>query len=329
MQLLRWFDREKRTLPWRGEKDPYRILVSEVMLQQTRVAVVVERYQQFLRQFSSVSRLARAKEESVLAAWSGLGYYRRARALHAAARRVQKNGSFPASAEELAQLPGIGRYTAAAVASIAFGEPVAVVDGNVKRVLQRLIGVELSSNDHWQMAQELLDLRRPGDFNQAMMELGATICLPGQPVCTRCPVVKFCASRGTSNEKKISSLRKKATLLYLLARRNDAILLRRRPANVSLMPGMWELPQLERTDIRGKTPVLKLRHSITTTDYSILIYANGRKRPGDGVWCPLRAVGRLPLTGLARKALRRLGLIPWFRQSNLISGKSSVAFRLM
>ena len=214
------------------------------------------------------------------------------------------------------------------MASIAFDEPVAVVDGNVKRVLQRLIGVELSSNDHWQMAQELLDLRRPGDFNQAMMELGATICLPGHPICARCPVRNFCASRGTSNEKKVAALRKKATLSYLLVRRGDSVLLRQRPAKVSLMPGMWELPQVQRVHTK-EIPLLKLRHSITTTDYSILVYANGRKRPGDGVWCPLRAVGRLPLTGLARKALRRLGLIPWFRQSNLISGKSSVAFRLM
>src|SRR5215471_3048121 len=195
MQLLRWFDREKRTLPWRGEKDPYRILVSEVMLQQTRVAVVVERYQQFLRQFSSVSRLARAKEESVLAAWSGLGYYRRARALHAAARRVQKNGSFPASAEELAQLPGIGRYTAAAVASIAFDEPVAVVDGNVERVLERLLGREDGKQAAWQRAETLLDRVRPGDSNQAMMELGATVCTPRAPQCLICPVNSFCVTR--------------------------------------------------------------------------------------------------------------------------------------
>jgi len=309
LHLLRWFDREKRSLPWRGEKDPYRILVSEVMLQQTRVAVVVERYQQFLRQFPSVSRLARAKEESVLAAWSGLGYYRRARALHDAAKQVQRNGAFPASAAELAQLPGIGRYTAAAVASIAFDEPAAVVDGNVKRVLQRLSGRELSRNDHWQIAQELLELRRPGDFNQAMMELGATVCLPGQPVCTRCPVVKFCASRGTSNEKKLSVRRRKATLLYLLARRGDAIFLQPRPATISLMPGMWELPQTQRAQTNKEIPVLKLRHSITTTDYSILVYACGPRRVREGLWCPLRTVGRLPLTGLARKILRRLELI--------------------
>src|SRR5947209_776201 len=134
--LLRWYEREQRTLPWRGETDPYRILVSEIMLQQTRVAVVEERYKKFLQQYPTVRALAGAKEESVLAAWSGLGYYRRARNLHAAAKQISATGSFPRTVAELMRLPGIGRYTASAVASIAFGEPVAVVDGNVKRVLQ-------------------------------------------------------------------------------------------------------------------------------------------------------------------------------------------------
>jgi len=195
------------------------------------------------------------------------------------------------------------------VASIAFDEPVAVVDGNVKRVLQRLIGGELSGNDHWQMAQELLDLRRPGDFNQAMMELGATICLPGHPICARCPVRNFCASRGTSNEKKVAALRKKATLSYLLVRRGDSVLLRQRPAKVSLMPGMWELPSVKHAQTRNEIPVLKLRHSITTTDYSILVYADSREGLREGTWYPLRAVHRLPLTGLARKILHRLELM--------------------
>jgi len=311
--LLRWYDREKRTLPWRGESDPYRILVSEIMLQQTRVVVVKERYQGFLRQFPSVSRLARASEESVLAAWSGLGYYRRARALRAAARHIHDQGAFPGAAAELAQLPGIGRYTAAAVSSIAFGEPVAVVDGNVKRVLQRLSGEELSlslSNDaYWQWAQELLEKRRPGDFNQALMELGATLCLPGQPVCGRCPVVDFCASRGAGNVRTRNP-RKKASLSYLLVQRPGAVLLQQRSASLSLMPGMWELPSLKRPETKGKIPILKLRHSITTTDYSILVFSSdgGKKRP-KGAWTPLRSINRLPLTGLARKILGRLQLL--------------------
>src|SRR6201996_8545263 len=135
--LLGWYHQHKRKLPWRGESDPYKILVSEIMLQQTRVAVVEDRYKKFIAQFPTVEKLARAQEQTVLAAWSGLGYYRRARNLHAAAKEVAKNSGFPRNAEALRELPGIGRYTANAVASIAFGEPVAVVDGNVKRVLQR------------------------------------------------------------------------------------------------------------------------------------------------------------------------------------------------
>ena len=313
-KLLRWFEREKRSLPWRGESDPYRILVSEIMLQQTRVAVVTERYKQFLRKFPTVSRLARANESSVLAAWSGLGYYRRARNLHAAAKHIHSNGRFPTSAAELTQLPGIGRYTAAAVASIAFSEPVAVVDGNVKRVIRRLARKQASDHVCWETAQELLAVRRPGDFNQAMMELGATICLPGMPVCGRCPVAGFCQSRGadgrsiSASQPRAPALqRKKEILRYLLARHNGSVLLQQRPASASLMPGMWELPPLE---VKGemKAPILTLRHSITTTDYSVLIF-EGLPRNSTAVWIPLRAANRLPLTGLARKALRRLQLL--------------------
>src|SRR5712671_1694640 len=137
--LLAWYQESQRKLPWRGATDPYHILVSEIMLQQTRVAVVEERYRKFIGRFPSTERLARAKEATVLAAWSGLGYYRRARALHGAAKDVVRRGKFPRTAAELMELPGVGRYTAAAVASIAFGEPVAVVDGNVKRVLERVV----------------------------------------------------------------------------------------------------------------------------------------------------------------------------------------------
>lgn len=308
-KLLRWYDREKRSLPWRGETDPYRILVSEIMLQQTRVAVVKERYRKFLRQFPTVSRLAAAKEDSVLAAWSGLGYYRRARALHAAARSVRENGAFPGSAVELMQLPGIGRYTAAAVASIAFGEPAAVVDGNVKRVLQRLNGRELSDDEYWKIAGDLLEKSRPGDFNQALMELGATVCLPGQPLCAQCPVTTFCASRGASTRNPDRQARKKATLSYLLARKEGAVFLQQRPADVSLMPGMWELPQLKEKPPESNLPVLKLRHSITTTDYTILVYVSPQKKPKSGTWVKLQSAQRFALTGLTRKIFRTLELI--------------------
>lgn len=306
--LLRWFDREKRNLPWRGETDPYRILVSEIMLQQTRVAVVEERYPKFLRQFPNISRLARASQDSVLAAWSGLGYYRRARALHEACKQVARAGAFPRTAAELAELPGIGRYTAAAVASIAFGEPVAVVDGNVQRVLERCAGRELSVKDCWEIAEDLLERRRPGDFNQAMMELGATICLPGQPLCSRCPVIRFCASAKAVHTGKRNGSRKKGQLNYFLARKNDAVLLRRREPDLSLMPGMWELPEAKDQTENAKTPILQLRHSITTTDYSVLVFSTCKAKL-EGEWVPVRAIGRLPLTGLARKILHHLELL--------------------
>ena len=304
--LLRWYDREQRTLPWRGEQDPYRILVSEIMLQQTRVAVVEERYKTFIRQFPTAARLASAREQTVLAAWSGLGYYRRARALHAAAKEIAGNGDFPRTVEELQELPGVGRYTAAAVASIAFGEPAAVVDGNVKRVLGRVLGRELAEQQCWATAGELLDRRRPGDFNQAMMELGAMICVPGgEPLCSACPVAALCVSRGAAPKRRPSP-RRKALLHYALARRNGSVLLRQRPLESALMPGMWELPERR---ARSQEPLLRLRHSITTTDYTVLVFpANGRSKSG-GRWVPLQRVERMALTGLARKILREAGIL--------------------
>jgi A/G-specific adenine glycosylase len=300
--LLRWFDREKRALPWRGESKPYRILVSEIMLQQTRVAVVEERYKRFLRRFPTVKRLARAREQTVLAAWSGLGYYRRARSLHVAAKLIAHAGDFPKNAAALAELPGVGRYTANAVASIAFSEPVPVVDGNVKRVLQRLLARTLSDDQCWEAAAELLEQRRPGDFNQAMMELGALVCLPGQPLCGQCPVLALCASRGAGTGRK-QSPRRKAVLHYALACRNGDVFLQQRPRSSSLMPGMWELPECRKALARRK-PLLRLKHSITVTDYAVFVVAGKGPPAGQGRWVPLRRVERLALTGLARKILR-------------------------
>jgi len=306
--LLRWFSKKQRKLPWRGETDPYRILVSEIMLQQTRVAVVKERYKKFLRQFPTAQRLARAREQTVLAAWSGLGYYRRARALHAAAKEIAGNGGFPSSSVALRELPGVGRYTASAVASIAFGEPVPVVDGNVQRVLQRLHGNQLSDKACWQTAGELLDQRHPGDFNQAMMELGALVCLPRQPLCQACPVAALCASRGAGARRQ-QAPRRKAVLTYALTRRNGHVFLQQRAKDSSLMPGMWELPALNAKEKAGKTPLLKLRHSITTTNYTVFVFSSTTGNASAGRWISLRSVERLPLTGLARKVMNKLALL--------------------
>jgi A/G-specific adenine glycosylase len=306
-RLLRWFHQHQRKLPWRSERDPYRILVSEIMLQQTRVAVVEERYKQFIAQFPTVQKLARAREQTVLAAWSGLGYYRRARNLHAAAKEIAANSGFPATAATLRELPGIGRYTAAAVASIALGEPAAVVDGNVKRVLDRVFPAQAKTGEerYWELASALLDNRNPGDFNQAMMELGALVCLPGQPLCNQCPVSSLCAASGPV-ARKPRQARRRAVLRYALAWKEDRVLLQQRPQHSSLMPGMWELPLMEKDAIVAGEPLFKLRHSITTTDYTIYVHTAALDDSCGGKWISFRAAKRLPLTGLTRKILERL-----------------------
>ena len=197
-ELLGWYREHSRDLPWRGVRNPYATWLSEIMLQQTRVATVIERYVEFLRRFPTLESLAEAKEEDVLALWSGLGYYRRAHMLHRAAQFVQREfgGKLPRTAHGLRTLPGVGEYTAAAIASIAFGESIAVVDGNVERVLLRILGLAEDRSGKararlMQVAQSLVPpaakrkerSNPPGDHNQAMMELGATVCLPRQPLC--------------------------------------------------------------------------------------------------------------------------------------------------
>jgi A/G-specific adenine glycosylase len=302
-RLLDWFDRHKRDLPWRQDRDPYRVWLSEVMLQQTRVAAVTDHYRKFLRRFPTIEKLASARESSVLAAWSGLGYYRRARMLHTAAKKIVKEleGKVPGSAADLRVLPGIGRYTAAAIASIAFDQPVAVVDGNVERVLQRVQGRNLAGEELWRSAGELLNRRRPGDFNQAMMELGATTCLPRQPQCLLCPVSDLCATRGELHRPGNRSRQIKREISYALACRDGAIFMVKRPKTATLMPGMWELPE---TSVNGTTASwLTLRHSITVTDYLVRVMQSLPPDGVDGRWVPKSQVTALPLTGLARKIL--------------------------
>jgi len=302
-RLLRWFDRNRRQLPWRADRDPYHVWLSEVMLQQTRVSVVCERYPAFLSRFPDVERLASAKLPEVLASWSGLGYYRRARALHAAARHLIQHGGFPRTAEELAALPGIGRYTAAAIASIAFDQACAVVDGNVERVLGRMFRV--SGQHVWRAAAELLHPRRPGDFNQAMMELGATVCLPQAPLCDECPVFAWCRTRGAA-KSRAGFPRRRKRIAYRLPVRDQSVFLVRRGNHKSLMPGMWELPQ---TRPGAGEPILRLRHAITNTDYRVSVYGAKTGNGSAGRWLKLTDVERLPLTGLTRKILRQSNLI--------------------
>ena len=341
-QLLTWYDAHARALPWRESRDPYCIWLSEIMLQQTRVAAVIAHYEEFLRRFPTVEKLARAREASVLAAWSGLGYYRRARMLHAAAKVVvrKQGGKFPATSKELQDLPGIGRYTAAAIASIAFGEPVAVVDGNVERVLQRFLGRRLAGQDFWLTAEALLDRGRPGDFNQAMMELGATVCSPRGPVCLACPVVNMCATRGEMAGSAQPARQKKREIHYVLDFREDggraggAVFLVQRPRDARLMAGMWELPELagpvvgagekriphfarnDKLGDKNDTPIgesdprllFSVRHSITVTDYTVRVWRMSAPSGIRGQWFALDRLKRVALTGLARKILRRAGL---------------------
>jgi len=308
-KLLAWYDAHARDLPWRENRDPYRVWVSEIMLQQTRVAAVIEHYRKFLRRFPTVQTLAAAREASVLAAWSGLGYYRRARMLHAAAKVVarERGGNLPETADEWRTLPGVGRYTAAAIASIAFGKAVAVVDGNVERVLQRITGKAISGELVWRQAESWLDRRRPGDFNQAMMELGATVCTPRGPACLTCPLVELCVARGelAGGEKKSRQLRR--VIHYALHRRDGSVFLTQRPAEAQLMAGMWELPEIP-PPADHNAPFLTVRHSITVTDYTVHVWPVSAHLNGE--WWRADRLPKVALTGLARKILRKSGIIP-------------------
>ncbi len=290
-ELFTWYRKHARNLPWRGIRNPYATWLSEIMLQQTRVATVAERYVEFLRRFPTLESLAEAKEEDVLALWSGLGYYRRAHLLHRAAQFVQRelHGKLPRSAHGLRTLPGVGEYTAAAIASIAFGEPIAVLDGNVERVLLRVLGLaeDRSAKARARLtsaAQALVPppakrkerSNPPGDHNQAMMELGATICLPRQPLCLECPVMNLCRTRGehptAARDKPQSRI---VAHLLTLRKRGTAteVLLLRRPPDAALMPKMLELPPLPLESVEGREPVLRLRHAITNTNYYVQIFA--------------------------------------------------------
>ncbi len=284
-KLLAWYEISRRELPWRKTQDPYRIWISEIMLQQTRVAAVIPHYQKFLRRFPTVHKLASARESSVLAAWSGLGYYRRARMLHAASKQTVRNyaGKLPNDQDELMGLPGIGRYTSAAIASIAYGQPVALVDGNVRRVLQRLIGKPTTDSQTWQIAERLLSYENPGNFNQAFMELGALVCAPREPKCATCPVTALCVTRGPLLRIANRTRQKKRTISYALNCWNGSVFLVKRPQEASPMPGMWELPEAAGIN-DAKAPTFTLRHSITVTDYTVRV-VRGRfpaDSPGDG-----------------------------------------------
>lgn len=269
--LLAWYAACRRDLPWRRTRDPWAVWVSEIMLQQTRVDTVMPYFERFMARFPTPLALAEAPEDQVLAAWSGLGYYRRARMLHAGARVVADRSEMPRTREGLLELPGVGRYTAGAIASIAFDEPVGLVDGNVARVLSRIFVLEedmrrAGMKRAEQLAEELVPARAPGDWNQALMELGATICTPRSPSCDRCPVAASCRARAEGRVSELPVLGEKVKpkpqqVQSLVARTKDGRVLLARRRSAGLFGGLWEPPSLDgdetaRADLLARFPLV-------------------------------------------------------------------------
>jgi A/G-specific adenine glycosylase len=318
--LLEWYQATRRELPWRGTRDPWRILLSEVMLQQTRVAAVIPYYERFLERYPTPQALAGAPEQELLAMWSGLGYYARARNLRRAAHAISELGAFPGTFEQIRALPGVGDYTASAVASIAFGLPHAVLDGNVVRVLSRLTAErgEVQNNSVRvrlkQIAQTMLDLRRPGDFNQAVMELGATVCLPRSPQCLLCPLREQCSARaqGIQNELPVKLNKRepiKLAIELLLVEKAGRVLMRQRGANEPRLAGFWELPEPRfMPNMRRTAKLGEFRHSITRHDYTVEVWrAEPGKAPKGFHWISRAELATLPLATTARKAFAVVG----------------------
>lgn len=327
--LLAWYRARRRDLPWRRTRDPYAIWVSEIMLQQTRVETVIPFYERFLDRFPTVDALARAREEDVLAAWSGLGYYRRARGLHAAASIVAREhaGSFPEEPEKLRALPGIGEYTAAAIASIAFDREAAAVDGNVVRVLGRIHGLRGSRDsaglkrDVTRVAHALARGPSPGDWTQALMELGAVVCLPRDPKCGECPVARSCDARRSGDPSRYPEAARRpelrsATEVLLLARRGRSIYLEK---TQTASGTTWSLPRATTReaakqlgfDIRPSDPLTSFRHRTYAEDLRIEVRAATRargNRPTMGRWFDPDALDGLPLRAPTLKAIKRLRL---------------------
>jgi A/G-specific adenine glycosylase len=347
-KLLCWFAEFQRDLPWRRTKDPYRIWLSEIMLQQTRVAAVIPYYHRFLAAFPDVKALAEAPEEEVLRHWAGLGYYSRARNLHKAAQQIiADHGSrFPDSREKVLALSGIGRYTASAILSIAYGKKMAVLDGNVARAIARLGAVpgDLHTGSRWQQLQEkadaLLAPQAPGDWNQAMMELGATICTPRCPQCLICPVAEFCEARKLGLTNAIPEQRKKRTVveitlaaLVLVDTQGRTLLIRQpktdtKPAATydiaALLSRMWQFPTIhvkeqaakelragvESSVLAGRKlpgrlqPLPKVRHSVTYRQITLFPFrldVARLPRLAHAKALPLDALSSVPISNLTGK----------------------------
>jgi len=341
-RLLAWYDASRRDLPWRVAQhgaDPYRVWLAEAMLQQTQVARVIPYYRAFLEAFPTLAALAAADEGAVLARWSGLGYYARARSLRRAAQEaLSRHGGLPASVEALRALPGFGPYTAGAVASIAFAIPAAAVDGNVARVLARL---ELVTGDPaaratrealWDCAAALVDPARPGDWNQALMELGATVCGVPAPACRRCPVASLCRAREAGREREVPPPRRRASRKKLLlacaaVERGGQWLLARQEGE-GLFGGLWGLPLVEigqpgeaatalagaarrrwGASLRVGPEIARARRTLTHRELHLVAYACkiSMLKRGEGLrWAPLADLPSLGVASAMKALLTRL-----------------------
>ncbi|UPT75183.1 MAG: A/G-specific adenine glycosylase [Elusimicrobiota bacterium] len=317
--LLSWYRASKRDLPWRKNADPYRVWISEIMLQQTTVAAVTPKYEAFLRRFPTLAALAAADEDEVLAAWAGLGYYSRARNLLRAARAVvaEHGGRFPSEEDAVLALPGIGRYTAGAIRSIAFGEPAPLVDGNVIRVFSRLFGLKGRAKDPafaktlWPLAERLVDRASPGDWNQALMELGATVCTPESPSCGACPVAKSCVAFAKDLQEKLplpeerrAPVPVKWTCLWI--ERDGEVLLWKRSEKERLLKNLWGLPEAGRVDARPGRTLATVSHSITHHALTVTLKeaSLAGKAPAGAKWVPREDVGNYLVSSLWLKLLR-------------------------
>ncbi len=342
-RLLAWYRRNKRDLPWRKTRDPYRILVSEIMLQQTQVITVIPYYRRFIKTFPTVSSLARAPLQKVLKLWEGLGYYSRARNLLRAAQAIrnQWKGKVPSSIEGLSSLPGIGRYTAGAVASIAFELKAPVLDGNVRRVLCRIFAIRKDPRQAvvqdrlWSLAAEILPEQNVGDFNQALMELGATICLPQTPSCSGCPVSESCQAYQTGIQNRIPVRIVKQTLphhtmLVMLIRNGRGLLIGPRPER-GLLAGLWSFPEMDGKDamtpwqiekaiekrlglktdlLRPLEPVVHTfsHKRVTYHPYLFNCVSAHNRLPDPWQWIPLDKIADYPLPNATRKIFDQLSV---------------------
>lgn len=319
-ELLRWYRRERRDMPWRREVSPYRTWVSEIMLQQTTVAAVTPKFEAFVRRFPDVRALAAAGEDEVLKAWAGLGYYSRARNLRRAAQEiVAAGGEFPSDFDGVLALPGVGRYTAGAILSIAFGKPHAVVDGNVIRVFSRLFGLKGRAKDPafaaeiWKRAEALVPEDAAGDWNQALMELGATVCTPESPSCPTCPVAGECIAKakGLQDELPTPEPRRapvpvKWTCLWI--ERGGKVLLWKRSASERLLKNLWGLPEAGRVPAEPGRVIATASHTIThhalTVELREAALAPGAKLPPEAKRVPKARARDFLISSLWLKLLK-------------------------